>query len=91
MFALLTELRPDPWYHPRYAQPFLGMKLGKHHDWDKPGPGCANDSLVREGAAVEACLALGGTRHQALQIDNLRCCAPDNAVPAPLSRRRSPP
>ena len=21
MFALLTELRPDPWYHPRYALP----------------------------------------------------------------------
>ena len=28
MFALLTELRPDPWYHPRYALPLLGMILG---------------------------------------------------------------
>ena len=26
--ALLTQLRPDPWYDPRYALPLLGMVLG---------------------------------------------------------------
>src|SRR5205085_5099083 len=28
IFALLTQLRPEPWYHPRYALPLLGMILG---------------------------------------------------------------
>src|SRR3712207_8932079 len=26
--ALLTQLRPEPWYDPRYALPVLGMVLG---------------------------------------------------------------
>jgi putative ABC transport system permease protein len=28
VFALLTALRPDPWYNPHYAIPLLGMILG---------------------------------------------------------------
>ena len=28
MISLLTQLRPEPWYHPRYALPLLGMILG---------------------------------------------------------------
>ncbi|NNG05411.1 MAG: hypothetical protein HKM95_15115, partial [Inquilinus sp.] len=28
MFALATQVSPDPWYHPRYALPLLGMVLG---------------------------------------------------------------
>jgi Uncharacterised protein family (UPF0014) len=28
VFALLTALRPNPWYDPRYAIPLLGMVLG---------------------------------------------------------------
>ena len=28
IFALTTQLRPDPWYDPRYALPLLGMILG---------------------------------------------------------------
>ena len=28
VFALLTALRPNPWYDPRYAIPLLGMILG---------------------------------------------------------------
>ena len=27
-FALLTAIRPSPWYDPRYAIPLLGMILG---------------------------------------------------------------
>lgn len=27
MFALLTQLRPDPWYHPRYALPRISLGL----------------------------------------------------------------
>jgi putative ABC transport system permease protein len=28
VFALMTALRPNPWYDPRYAIPLLGMILG---------------------------------------------------------------
>lgn len=65
MFALLTELRPDPWYHPRYALPLLGMILGNTMTGISLGLDVLTNSLVRERAAVEACLALGGTRYQA--------------------------
>lgn len=66
MFALLTELRPDPWYHPRYALPLLGMILGNTMTGISLGLDVLTNNLVRERAAVEACLALGGTRYQAL-------------------------
>ena len=66
VFALLTELRPDPWYHPRYALPLLGMMLGNTMTGISLGLDVLTNSLVRERAGVEACLALGGTRHQAL-------------------------
>lgn len=66
MFALLTELRPDPWYHPRYALPLLGMILGNTMTGISLGLDVLINGLVRERAAVEACLALGGTRYQAL-------------------------
>jgi putative ABC transport system permease protein len=66
IFALLTELRPDPWYHPRYALPLLGMILGNTMTGISLGLDVLTNSLVRERAAVEACLALGGTRYQAL-------------------------
>ena len=66
MFALLTQLRPDPWYHPRYALPLLGMILGNTMTGISLGLDVLTNSLVRERAAVEACLALGGTRYQAL-------------------------
>jgi putative ABC transport system permease protein len=66
MFALLTELRPDPWYNPRYALPLLGMMLGNTMTGIGLGLDVLTNSVVRERAAVEACLALGGTRQQAL-------------------------
>src|SRR5206468_4102719 len=66
MFALLTELRPDPWYHPRYALPLLGMMLGNTMTGIGLGLDVLTNSVVRERAAVEACLALGSTQHQAL-------------------------
>ena len=28
LFALTTQVQPEPWYHPRYAIPLLGMVLG---------------------------------------------------------------
>ena len=66
MFSLLTELHPDPWYHPRYALPLLGMILGNTMTGISLGLDVLTNGLVRERAAVEACLALGGTRYQAM-------------------------
>src|SRR5258708_16041993 len=66
MFALLSELRPDPWYHPRYALPLLGMILGNTMTGISLGLDALTNSLVRERAAIEACLPLGATRHQPL-------------------------
>nr|WP_229191076.1 ABC transporter permease [Bradyrhizobium brasilense] len=66
MFALLTELRPDPWYHPRYALPLLGMILGNTMTGISLGLDVLTKGLVRERTAIESCLALGGTRYQAV-------------------------
>ncbi|WP_314949935.1 ABC transporter permease [Bradyrhizobium cosmicum] len=66
IFSLMTELRPDPWYHPRYALPLLGMILGNTMTGISLGLDVLTNGLVRERAAIEARLALGGTRYQAL-------------------------
>jgi putative ABC transport system permease protein len=66
IFALLTQLRPEPWYHPRYALPLLGMILGNTMIGISLGLDVLTNGAVRERAAVESRLALGGTRYQAL-------------------------
>jgi putative ABC transport system permease protein len=66
IFALLTQLRPEPWYHPRYALPLLGMILGNTMTGISLGLDVLTNGVVRERAAVESRLALGGTRYQAL-------------------------
>ncbi len=65
-FSLLSQLRPEPWYHPRYALPLLGMILGNTMTGVSLGLDVLVNGVVRERAAVESCLALGGTRYQAL-------------------------
>ena len=61
VFALTTQVAPDPWYHPRYAVPLLGMVLGNA----LTGVGLALDALtsglMTGRAGVEARLALGET------------------------------
>jgi putative ABC transport system permease protein len=66
IFSLATELHPQPWYHPRYSLPLLGMILGNTMTGIGLGLDVLTNGLVRERAAVEACLALGGTRYQAV-------------------------
>ena len=66
IFSLATQLHPDPWYHPRYALPLLGMILGNTMTGISLGLDVLTNGLVRERAAVEARLALGGTRYQAV-------------------------
>lgn len=66
IFALLSQLRPEPWYHPRYALPLLGMILGNTMTGISLGLDVLTNGLVRDRAAVEARLALGHDRHHAL-------------------------
>jgi len=66
IFALLTQLRPEPWYHPRYALPLLGMILGNTMTGISLGLDVLTNGLVQERAAVEAHLALGAHRYTAL-------------------------
>ncbi len=66
IFALNTAVRPDPWYAPRYALPLLGMVLGNTMTAIALGLSTLSDRLARERAAVEARLALGATRGEAM-------------------------
>lgn len=65
--ALLTAIRPQPWYDPRYAIALMGIVLGSVLN----SASIALDSFfshVRSSQKmIEARLALGATRHQALQ------------------------
>jgi putative ABC transport system permease protein len=67
IFALTTQVRPDPWFDPRYAIPLLGMILGN----TMTGVSLGLDSLTRsafgERAAIETRLALGQSRFEALR------------------------
>jgi len=66
LFALTTQLSPSPWYDPRYAIPLLGMVLGNTMTGISLGLQTLTTAVVRERAAVEARLALGANRWQAL-------------------------
>lgn len=66
IFALVTQLQPDPWHHPRYTLPLLGMILGNMMTGISLGLHTLTTSLVRDKAAVEAQLMLGANRREAL-------------------------
>ena len=65
VFALITALRPSPWYDPRYAIPLLGMILGNCMTGIGLGLDTLTTSLVNRRASVEAQLMLGATRQVA--------------------------
>jgi len=66
-FALLTLLQADPWYHPRYTLPLLGMILGNTMTGISLGLDTLTTALVRDKNAIEAQLMLGETRQVALR------------------------
>ncbi len=66
IFALTTQVSPEPWYHPRYALPLLGMVLGNTMTGISLGLHSLSTGLLRDRIAVEAQLTLGATRWQAL-------------------------
>jgi putative ABC transport system permease protein len=65
VFALMTALRPNPWYDPRYAIPLLGMILGNCMTGVGLGLDTLTTSFVGRRASVEAQLMLGATRQVA--------------------------
>ncbi|MEW5727897.1 MAG: iron export ABC transporter permease subunit FetB [Pseudomonadota bacterium] len=65
VFALTTQVRPDPWYDPRYAIPLLGMILGNTMTGISLGLNTLTADLAAGRAAVEARLALGDDRARA--------------------------
>ena len=67
VFALTTQVNPDPWYHPRWALPLLGMVLGNTMTGISLGLDTLTTGLARERSGVEAQLALGATRGEALR------------------------
>lgn len=67
LFALTVQIRPDPWYLPRYAIPLLGMVLGNVMTGVSLALNDVSLSLSRERPAVEAQLALGASRWKALR------------------------
>ncbi|MFQ5985567.1 MAG: iron export ABC transporter permease subunit FetB [Alphaproteobacteria bacterium] len=66
ILALTTQLQPDPWYHPRYAIPLLGMILGNAMTGVSLGLDQLSTTAARERLAIEARLSLGATRVEAL-------------------------
>ena len=66
VFALTTPVQPEPWYHPRYALPLLGMILGNTMTGISLGLHTLTTGLVRDRVAVEAQLTLGATRRVAM-------------------------
>lgn len=67
--AVVTQLivRVDPWYQPRYVIPLLGMVLGNSLTGISLCIDTLLESLVVRGDQVEADLALGATRWEAMR------------------------
>jgi putative ABC transport system permease protein len=63
--ALLTAIRPSPWFDPRYAIPLMGIVLGSVLNSASIGLDSFFGGLVSNRAAIEARLALGATAREA--------------------------
>jgi len=59
---------PDPWYSPRYLLPILGMVVGNTMTAVALVLDGLNEAASRERAAIEARLALGAPRFEALAV-----------------------
>lgn len=67
VFALTTQVRPDPWYHPQFALPLLGIILGNTMTGVALGLDTLSTRVARERPAIDAMLALGATRRAAFR------------------------
>ncbi|MGB0713704.1 MAG: ABC transporter permease, partial [Gammaproteobacteria bacterium] len=62
VLALSVIIAPEPWYHPQYAIPVLGMLLGNTMNGVAVGMDRLVDALARDRLNVEARLLLGQGR-----------------------------
>lgn len=66
LFAVLAIIEPEPWYGPRFLLPILGMMIGNALS----GVSLVLDTLTsgasRERSSIEARLALGASRFEAM-------------------------
>jgi putative ABC transport system permease protein len=67
MFATLAVIGPDPWYAPRYVLPIFGMMLGNALSGTSLVLDAVTSGAQRERSAIEARLALGAPRFEALE------------------------
>ncbi|MFE8070293.1 iron export ABC transporter permease subunit FetB [Marinobacteraceae bacterium S3BR75-40.1] len=65
-FALVALIRFDPWYHPQYAIPLLGMILGNSLNSVTLGLERLREGARHRRAEVEGRLMLGATAWQAI-------------------------
>ncbi len=61
LFALLVIIQHDPWYHPQYAIPLLGMLLGNTMNGIALGMDRLTSSVWDQQRVIEAKLAMGMT------------------------------
>lgn len=66
LFAVGAVIGPEPWYAPRYVLPILGMVLGNCLTGVSLVLETIGQSARREKAAIEARIALGAGRFEAL-------------------------
>ncbi len=66
VFTLITQIEATPWYDPRFALPLFGMILGNTMTGISLGLNTLVSNTLRERGAIEAQIALGRTRAQAL-------------------------
>lgn len=67
LLAVGVIIGPDPWYAPRYVLPILGMVLGNTLSGISLGLETLISTLKRERATVEARIALGHQRFEAIE------------------------
>lgn len=67
VYALTAQIQADPWYDPRFALPILGMILGNTMTGIALGLDTFTANVGADRAAIEAQLALGATRMEALR------------------------
>ena len=67
VFALTTQVRPDPCFDPRYAIPMLGMILGDVMTGVSLGLHSLSTSAWQNRLGIKARLALGTNRWEAMR------------------------
>lgn len=66
VLALITAIRPDPWYEPHYAIPLAGIILGNVLNAASLSLDSILSSVRRERSSIEARLALGASYREAM-------------------------